>query len=298
MASDASNIGASYLSLVAALRTISLDTVTETVRDLCIEVTHQITPEMERGFQQAKASETSETGREILSILLENADLARKEMIPLCQDTGVTVVFVELGEEVKFDRPGLTEAITEGVRRGYKEGYMRASMVADPLRRKNTGDNTPPMVHLELVPGERFTLMVGAKGTGSENRSAMKMLTPAEGVEGVKRFVLKTVANAGPDACPPFVVGVGIGGNFEHSTYLAKRAVYRDLGSHHSDPFYADLERDLHESINALGIGPQGMGGRTTALAVHVETAPCHIGALPVAVNIDCHSHRSKRVAL
>lgn len=283
---------------MTALRIISLDAVTQTVRDLCIEVTHKITPEMEHGFQQAKATEKSETGREILTILLENADLARQEMIPLCQDTGVTVVFVELGEEVKLDRPGLMEAITEGVRRGYKEGYMRASMVADPLRRKNTGDNTPPMVHVELVPGDRFTVMVGAKGTGSENRSAMNMLTPAEGVEGVKRFVLKTVANAGPDACPPFVVGVGIGGNFEHSTYLAKRAVYRDLGSHHPDPYYEGLEKEWLDAINALGIGPQGMGGTTTALALHIETAPCHIGALPVAVNIDCHSHRSKKVSL
>jgi len=237
-------------------------------------------------------------GREILEMLIDNADLAQRENLPMCQDTGIAIVFLEIGEEVRFDRPGLLDAINQGVAEAWRDGRLRASLVKDPLRRGNTGDNTPAMVHVDYVPGDRLRIRVGAKGTGAENMSKMKIMSPSAGVDGVKQFLLETVKAAGPNACPPLVLGVGLGGNFEEVTLLAKKALYRSLGEPHPDPYYAGLEKEWLEAVNRLGVGPQGLGGGTTALALHIEAKPCHIGALPVAVNIDCHAHRHKEAIL
>ncbi len=231
-------------------------------------------------------------------MLIDNAALAQRENLPMCQDTGIAVVFLEIGEEVRFDKPGLNDAVNQGVREAWKEQYLRASLVKDPLRRGNTGDNTPAMVHVDLVPGDEVKIVVGAKGTGAENMSKTKIMSPSAGVEGAKAFLLETVQAAGPNACPPLVLGMGIGGNFEEVTLLAKKALYRPLGSPNKDPYYADLEKEWLAAVNRLGVGPQGLGGGTTALALHIEAKPCHIGALPVAVNIDCHAHRHKEAVL
>ncbi|OGS48276.1 MAG: fumarate hydratase [Euryarchaeota archaeon RBG_16_68_13] len=280
------------------MRTVSVDRLGETVRDLYKEACVVVNPELERAYERARDSEPSPMGREILSSLIENVRLAARENLPTCQDTGIAIVFLEIGEEVRFDRAGILEAINDGVRAAWKEGYLRASLVKDPLRRGNTGDNTPAMVHLDLAPGDRVRIRVGAKGTGAENMSKTKIMSPSAGVEGAKQFLLETVKAAGPNACPPLVLGVGLGGNFEEVTLLAKKALYRDLGTPHPDPYYANLEREWLEAVNRLGVGPQGLGGRATALAVHIETKPCHIGALPIAVNIDCHAHRHKEAVL
>jgi fumarate hydratase subunit alpha len=241
--------------------------------------------------------EESPAGLEVFRQLRENAIIAREEKLGICQDTGLAVFLVEIGEEVQLKKDdGLTslkEAINEGTRRGYAEGYLRKSVVEDPIRRKNTGDNTPAFIHWELVPGEKFKVTFIAKGGGAENMSAIRMFAPAAGLEGIEDFVVETVDKAGSNPCPPIIVGVGIGGNFEYVAWLAKKALLRrPLGSHNPDPFYADLEKRLLERINKLGIGPQGMGGRVTALAVHVEVFPCHIASMPAAVNIECHAHR------
>ncbi len=280
------------------MRVVSVDKVRETVRDLYKETCVVLTPEMKRSFERARDSEPSPMGREILTMLIENAELAKRENLPMCQDTGIAIVFLEVGEEVQFDRPGLVDAINEGVREAWKEGFLRASLVKDPLRRGNTGDNTPAMVHLDLVRGDRVRIRVGAKGTGAENMSKTRIMSPSAGVEGAKQFVLETVKAAGPNACPPLVLGIGIGGNFEEVTLLAKKALYRELGKPHPDPYYASLEQEWLEAVNKLGVGPQGLGGGTTALALHIEAKPCHIGALPIAVNIDCHAHRHKEAVL
>lgn len=280
------------------MRVVSVEKVRETVRDLYREACVVLNQELMRSFERARDSEPSPMGREILTMLIENAELAKREDLPMCQDTGIAIVFLEVGEEVQFDRPGLIEAINEGVREAWREGLLRASLVKDPLRRGNTGDNTPAMVHLDLVRGDRIRIRVGAKGTGAENMSKMKILSPSAGVEGVKQFVLETVKAAGPNACPPLVLGIGVGGNFEEVTLLAKKALYRDLGKPNADPYYANLETEWLEAVNRLGVGPQGLGGRTTALALHIEAKSCHIGALPVAVNIDCHAHRHKEAIL
>lgn len=249
-------------------------------------------------FNDAYEKELSLTGKEIIEQLIKNAEIARTEEVPMCQDTGFAVVFVELGQEVHILGGALEDAINEGVRRGYTEGYLRKSIVGHPLERINTGDNTPCVLHLKLVPGDKLKITVAPKGGGSENMSAIKMLKPAEGVEGVKKFVLDTVKTAGPNPCPPIIVGVGIGGTFEKSAILAKEALLRSVGSPSPRPEIACLEKELLDEINKTGIGPQGLGGRYTALAVHVEIYPAHIASLPVAVNLNCHAGRHKEIIL
>ncbi len=280
------------------MKTIPLSLITSEVKRLCIEANYDIRKEVREKFSEALEKEESPRGKDILQMMLENAEYAAEERIPYCQDTGVVVVFVELGEEVCFDAPGFMDAINDGVRQGYTEGLLRKSMVKDPLNRENTGDNTPAVVHVEIVRGDGLTLKVAAKGSGSENMSRVKMLTPAEGIGGVKDFVVETVSRAGPNACPPGVVGVGIGGDLEKCAILAKKALYRGVGTKNLDPFYSSLEEELLDEINGLGIGPQSIGGTVTVLEVHIEVCPCHIGSLPVAVNLDCHAHRYKEALL
>ncbi|GAB4285798.1 MAG: fumarate hydratase [Deferrisomatales bacterium] len=280
------------------MREIHVGQITEAVRRMAVEANTELGRDVLEAFERFRAREESPTGRDILDQLCENAAIARETKLPLCQDTGFAVVFVELGQDVHLVGGTLQEAVDEGVRRGYREGYLRNSIVGDPLRRVNTGDNTPAVVHLTLVPGDRVRVTFAPKGGGSENMSGIAMLKPADGVEGVKRFVVERVSEAGPNPCPPTVVGVGIGGTFEVAAYLSKRALLRPLGQRHPDPFYARLEEELLEEINRLGIGPQGLGGTTTSLDVHVEVHPCHIASLPVAVNIQCHSARHKEVEI
>lgn len=280
------------------MRDVPVQAITETVRRLCVEANTRLGDDVVRAFERFRDTEESPTGRDVLEQLLENARIARDEGLPLCQDTGFAVVFVDLGQDVHLVGGDLYEAVNEGVRRGYEEGYLRKSIVADPLRRKNTGDNTPAVVHVRVVPGDRVRITFAPKGGGSENMSGIAMLKPADGVEGVKRFVVERVREAGPNPCPPTIVGVGIGGTFEVAALLAKRALLRPVGEPNPDPFYADLERELLGRINALGIGPAGLGGTTTSLAVHIEAHPCHIASLPVAVNIQCHSARHKEAEI
>ncbi len=253
---------------------------------------------MQHAFENALQTEISLTGKDILKQLLENARIARENDVPMCQDTGFAVVFLELGQEVNITGGFLYDAVNEGVRKGYTEGYLRKSIVNHPLQRINTGDNTPAVIHTTVVPGDKLTITVAPKGGGSENMSAIRMLKPAEGREGVKKFILETVKNAGPNPCPPIIVGVGMGGTFEKAALLAKQALLRPLGEPHPEPDIADLESELLEEINKTGIGPQGLGGKTTALAVHILTYPCHIASLPVAVNINCHAARHKKAVL
>ncbi len=274
------------------MRNIQAEEIIRTVRDMCIEANHFLTPDMKQVLAEAGEKECSELGRRILSQLEENLDIAGKEMIPICQDTGMAVFFVELGQEVHIEGGSLTEAINEGVRRGYTEGYLRKSVVSDPLLRVNTGDNTPAVIHFEPVPGDRLRLTIAPKGFGSENMSRIFMLKPAEGAEGVKNAVLTAVRDAGPNACPPMVVGVGIGGTFEKCAFLAKKALTRPVNTRSELPHIREMEQELLERINRSGIGPGGLGGSTTALAVNIETYPTHIAGLPVAVNICCHVNR------
>jgi fumarate hydratase subunit alpha len=285
------------------MREIPLQEVTRTVRDLCIEANTCLREDQLAALRRAHSAEESPLGREVLGNLLENARVSCGEGVPFCQDTGYAVFFVELGEEVRFvpengEAPSLETAIDEGVRRGYAEGYLRSSLVKSPVERINTGDNTPAVVYYDFVPGDGLKLTALIKGGGCDNMSALKMLTPAEGVEGMKRFVVETIENAGPNASPPLTVGVGIGGPFEKAAQLAKRALTRTSGEPSPDPALANLERELLEKINATGIGPAGYGGTQTALAVHVESFPTHIASFPVAVNLDCHSHRTHRAEL
>ena len=274
------------------MREVNVKLVSDAVKDLSITTNCILGDEEVAYIKKMLKVEESPTGREILEMMLENARIAREEMIPICQDTGFTVVFLEVGQDVHFVGGDINEAIADGVRRGYTEGFLRKSILADPIKRVNTGDNTPPLVHLSLVPGDRVEVTVAPKGGGSENMSAIKMLKPAEGIEGVKNFVVERVEAAGGNPCPPVVVGVGIGGTFEKVAYLAKKALLRPLGSRHADPFYAEVEEELLKRVNATGIGPQGLGGRVTALDVHIETFPCHIASLPAAVNLNCHASR------
>jgi len=275
------------------LKIVRVEEIEEAVRRLSIDVNYYIRDELREAYKRALEREVSETGKEILSQIIENVELAASEQLPICQDTGVSIVYVEMGQDVKIEGGNLHDAINRGVSRGYKEGYLRKSVVRDPLfNRVNTGDNTPAMIHVEVVPGDVFRITFMAKGTGAENMSRLAMLTPAAGVKGIRDFILKTVAEAGPNPCPPIIVGVGIGGTFDTVGWLAKKALMRKFGSRHPDQNYAKLELELLDEINKLGIGPQGLGGRTTALDVRIETAPCHIGALPVAINLDCHAHR------
>ena len=273
------------------MREIHAAVITDCVARLCVQANCVLPRDMEARLRSAREKEPWPQGQEILDRIIENFQVARKEHLPICQDTGMACVFVKLGQEVHVTGD-LGEAIHEGVRQGYREGYLRKSVVRDPLDRVNTGDNTPAVITYEIVPGDRIEITVAPKGFGSENMSAIKMLRPSDGVEGVKAFVLKTVEEAGPNPCPPIVVGVGIGGTFDRAAGLAKRALLRSVEERHADPYYAALEEELLEKINALGIGPQGFGGRTTALAVNIETYPTHIAGLPVAVNINCHVTR------
>jgi fumarate hydratase subunit alpha len=282
-----------------AIRQISCELITETVARLCIEANYELGDDVVSALRRARDEEVSPVGRSILDQLLENARVAHEEGLPLCQDTGLTVVFLEMGQDVHVVGGELDEAIEEGVRRGYREGHLRHSVVERPFSaRVNTGDNTPAVVHTEIVPGDRLRIIVAPKGGGSENMSALGMLTPADGRDGVIRFVVETVERAGASPCPPTIVGVGIGGPAERAMWLAKHSLLREVGKPSPDPEVARLERDILSRANDLGIGPQGLGGRATCLAVHVEVHPCHIASLPVAVNLQCHSARHTETVL
>ena len=273
------------------MRKVKADKIINTVKEMCIEANLELAPDMKQALVNAKENETSEVGCKILSDLEENLEIAKNESIPICQDTGMAVVFVEVGQNVKV-KGSLTEAINEGVRQGYTEGYLRKSVVSDPLERVNTNDNTPAIIHYDIVDGNEIKITLAPKGFGSENMSKIVMLKPADGIEGVKEVVINAVKDAGPNACPPMVVGVGIGGTFEKCAILAKKALARDLNSKNENQLYADLEDELLEKINKIGIGPGGLGGTQTAFGVNVETYPTHIAGLPVAVNICCHVNR------
>ena len=274
------------------IRTVEVEEITENIREMCIEANHFLAPDMVRALSRAAASEKSPLGRQILGQLEENLEIAAEEMIPICQDTGMAVVFIEAGQDVHLKGGSLEDAVNEGVRRGYVEGFLRKSVVKDPLIRENTKDNTPAVIHTKIVPGSQIKVTVAPKGFGSENMSRIFMLKPAEGIEGVKNAVLTAVKDAGPNACPPMVVGVGIGGTFEKCALMAKEALTRDVGSCSPVPYVKEMEEELLDKINGLGIGPGGLGGTTTALAVNINTYPTHIAGLPVAVNICCHVNR------
>ena len=274
------------------MREITTGLITETVREMCIQAAHFLSPDMEKRLQQAREQEESPLGRQILGQLQENLDIAGRDMIPICQDTGMAVFFLEIGQEVHITGGWLEDAVNEGVRRGYTEGYLRKSVVKDPIDRVNTKDNTPAVIHTRIVPGDILRITLAPKGFGSENMSRICMLKPADGIEGVKKVILETVDMAGPNACPPMVVGVGVGGDFEKAALMAKHALTREAGAHSDIPYVEELEREMLEKINRLGIGPAGLGGTVTALAVHIETFPTHIAGLPVAVNICCHANR------
>ena len=274
------------------MREISSESIVSALAEMCIEANHYLTPDMEAALIKAGDQEESPLGKQVLSQLRENLKIADEETIPICQDTGMAVVFVEMGQDVHITGSSLSDAINEGVRKGYTEGYLRKSVVNDPIERINTKDNTPAVIHYDIVPGDGFKLTLAPKGFGSENMSRIFMLKPAEGIEGVKNAVLTAVGDAGPNACPPMVVGVGIGGTFEKAALLSKKALLREAGSHSDIPYVKDLEIELLDRINKSGIGPGGLGGRMTALAVNVLTYPTHIAGLPVAVNICCHVNR------
>ena len=274
------------------MRTINVKDITQNVKEMCIEANHFLSKDMVCALDQASRSEESPLGRQILGQLQQNLDIAGQDMIPICQDTGMAVVFVEIGQEVHFDGGLLKDAINEGVRQGYTEGFLRKSVVGDPLIRENTKDNTPAVIHYDMVAGDGVKITLAPKGFGSENMSKIFMLKPADGIEGVKEAVLTAVRDAGPNACPPMVVGVGIGGTFEKCALMAKQALTRDVNEHSEIPYVRDMEVELLEKINCSGIGPGGLGGSTTALAVNINTYPTHIAGLPVAVNICCHVNR------
>jgi fumarate hydratase subunit alpha len=280
------------------VRDVHVSAVVDAVKKLCIGANLELEPDMLRAFDRALATERSPVGRQVLQILKDNAEMARTRRIPYCQDTGFVVCFVELGQDVHVSGGGLYDAINEGVRQGYKEGYLRASIVRSPLDRVNTGDNTPAVIHVDVVPGAELKLSIVAKGGGCENRSKYVMLTPAAGIDGVKDFIIDCVKMAGPDACPPLILGVGVGGTFEKAAILSKKALFREVGSANPDPALDALEKELLARANRLGIGPQGYGGDTTSLGIHILTYPCHITSLPVAVTIECHAHRHKEATL
>lgn len=280
------------------MREIKQEDIIQAVKTLCIEANYQLPQDVRNAIDQASQTEDGQLAKQTLSILKENAKMAQSLSVPICQDTGMACLFVEIGQDVHV-QGSLQEALQEGVRQGYQEGYLRKSVVDDPVfDRINTKDNTPALIHYEIVEGDKLKIIVAPKGFGSENMSQVKMLKPSDGVEGIKDFVLKVVEEAGPNACPPMVIGVGIGGSFDYVTYLAKKAMLRDIGTHHSDLRYQQLEGELLEKINQLGIGPAGYGGKTTALSLNIETYPTHIAGMPVAVSICCHVARHKEVIL
>ncbi len=274
------------------MRTIELEKITETIKEMCIEANHFLTEDMKQALDCAKESEKSALGKQILGQLQENLCIAGEDMIPICQDTGMAVIFMEIGQDVHFTGGVLEDAINEGVRRGYVDGFLRKSVVGDPLIRENTKDNTPAVIHYEMVSGDQVKITMAPKGFGSENMSRVFMLKPADGIEGVKEAILTAVKDAGPNACPPMVVGVGIGGTFEKCALLAKKALTRPVNEHSSIPYVKEMEEELLQKINATSIGPGGLGGSTTAFAVNINTYPTHIAGLPVAVNICCHVNR------
>ncbi|MBN1999603.1 fumarate hydratase [candidate division KSB1 bacterium] len=279
-------------------REIPIAKIIQAVKNICITSNYHLDDRVIQALKRGLNKEESPIGKDILKQIIKNARIADQGVFPLCQDTGMAVFFVEIGQNVCIPDGNLYDAIIEGVRRGYREGYLRNSIVLDPLRRHNSGDNTPPIIWSEVVPGETLKITMAPKGGGSENMSQIAMLKPGDGAEGIKKFVLDWISSVGGNPCPPIIVGIGIGGNFEKSAWLSKKAILRPLGISHTDPFWAEFEQDLLNQINALGIGPQGLGGRLTALAVHIETYPCHIASLPVAVNLQCHAARHKSILL
>lgn len=274
------------------MRTIQVTDITEQIKEMCIEANHFLTDDMKEALVNAQDTEEAMLGKQILQQLQENLRIAGEDMIPICQDTGMAVIFMEIGQDVHFEGGNLEDAINEGVRRGYVDGYLRKSVVKDPLIRENTKDNTPAIIHYEIIPGDQVRITVAPKGFGSENMSRVFMLKPADGIEGVKQAILTAVKDAGPNACPPMVVGVGIGGTFEKCALMAKKALTRPVNRHSDIPYVREMEEELLEKMNATGIGPGGLGGTTTALAVNINTYPTHIAGLPVAVNICCHVNR------
>lgn len=280
------------------MRQIDVNEIIEKVKTLSVEINTSLGEDVVDALKKAHEIEKSPVGKETLGHLLENIRIAKQESVPICQDTGLAVIFVELGQDVHITGGDLREAINEGVRQGYREGFLRKSVLDDPLLRKNTGDNTPAIIHIDVVKGDRLKIRMAAKGGGSENSSAMKMMKPSDGADGIKSFVLETVRNAWANPCPPIIVGVGLGGNFETAPILAKKALFRHLGDHNPAPHLAGLERELFIAVNSLGVGPEGFGGTVTAIAVNIEAAPCHIASLPVAVNIDCHVSRHRELMI
>lgn len=276
------------------MREISVNLIKDKIRDLCIDANYFLGDDIKDSLIHFKNNEKSEIGKDILGNIIENAKIAKEEQLPICQDTGVACVFLEIGQDVHLIDGNLEEAINSGVREGYEKGYLRKSVVKDPINRINTNDNTPAMIYYDIVPGDRVKITVAPKGFGSENMSKLAMLKPSDGLEGVKDFILKVVEEAGPNPCPPMVVGVGIGGTFDKAAYLAKKALLRPVNEENKNEFYANLEKELLEKINDLGIGPQGFGGLTTAIGINIEVYPTHIAGLPVAVNINCHATRHK----
>ena len=274
------------------MREINASEITAAVRDLCIDANYELADDMKKAMKDAAENESSPLGKKILGQLLENLDIAKEDTVPICQDTGMAVVFAEIGQDVHITGGDFEEAVNEGVRQGYVQGYLRKSVVSDPLIRENTNDNTPAIVHVKIVPGDKIKITVAPKGFGSENMSKICMLKPAEGVEGVKNAIIQAVSEAGPNACPPVVVGVGIGGTFEKAALMAKQALTRKIGTHSELPHIKEMELELLEKINSLGIGPGGLGGRITALAVNINTYATHIAGLPVAINMCCHVNR------
>lgn len=280
------------------MRRIDVKEIIEKVRALSIDINTNLGEDIAAALKKAQETEKSLTGKQTLSYLLENIRIAGKESVPICQDTGLAVLFVTIGQDVQIVGGNLKDAVNEGVRLGYRDGYLRKSVLDDPILRKNTGDNTPAVIHIDIAPGDKLSIKMAAKGGGSENSSAMRMMKPSDGVEGIKEFVLDTVKKAWANPCPPIIVGIGIGGNFELAPLLAKKAIFRHLGDHSQTPHLAGLESELLKEVNNLGIGPEGFGGSVTALAINIEAAPCHIASLPVAVNIDCHVSRHKEAII
>ncbi|MDL2259575.1 fumarate hydratase [Deltaproteobacteria bacterium OttesenSCG-928-K17] len=280
------------------IREINAAAISQAVSEMCVEANCLISPDIKKALTEAERAEDSPLARQVLQTLAANAEIAADKMIPICQDTGLAVVFLEIGQNVHIVGGGLEEAVNAGVAKGYTEGYLRASVVGDPIERKNTGDNTPAVIHTKIVPGDRLKVTVAPKGFGSENMSALAMLKPSQGLAAVKDFVIETVKKAGPNPCPPIIVGVGVGGTMEKCALLAKEALLRNIDSRNPEPFWAEVEKDLLEQINALGLGPAGFGGRTSALGVHINVYATHIAGLPVAVNIGCHVTRHSRRVL
>lgn len=274
------------------MREINVSQITDVVEKLCIEANQYLPKDVREAIKNCRACEDWDIAKGVLDNIITNFEIANDENVPICQDTGMACVFLEIGQDVHIVGGNLTEAVDEGVRRGYDKGYLRKSVVADPVRRGNTGDNTPAMLYIEIVPGENVKITVGPKGFGSENMSAIRMFKPSAGLQGIKDFIIETVETAGPNPCPPMMIGVGIGGTFDKAAYLAKKALMRPINTSHPDPFYAELEKEMLEKVNKLGIGPQGFGGKSTAIGLNIETLPTHIAGMPCAININCHVTR------